>query len=352
MKLKLAGGCGEHGRNCFYVELDEYAFLVDCGIMADEKNDGFPHLNKEEILNIKYVFLTHSHLDHTGAIYWLIDNGFNGYVIASKETLNQISLSYSNTICLEELFIDDLKVEYGRSGHCIGSVWYLFEYKGKRIFFSGDYSEDTLCFQTDKIRDIKADIAVIDSAYGYDEIKYQEYCNDIVIKTKELLKQYSHLLFPVPKYGRGLELYALLKRNIPELTYAGDAHFVEQLSLLDNHKHWLKEDSFNDLSLVEQYNKDTKAQIIFISNPQLKTESSQKIVKEMIKDSFAIMSGTVEKDTLSYELLKQEKMIMCRYPVHMNYKQYLDLISYNHFDTVIAYHSPMIKPDSYIYEIK
>lgn len=28
MKLKIAGGCGEHGRNCFYVELDDYAFWL------------------------------------------------------------------------------------------------------------------------------------------------------------------------------------------------------------------------------------------------------------------------------------------------------------------------------------
>gem|GEM_PF-6484797 len=29
MKLTIAGGCGEHGRNCFFVESSRTAFIVD-----------------------------------------------------------------------------------------------------------------------------------------------------------------------------------------------------------------------------------------------------------------------------------------------------------------------------------
>lgn len=68
MRIKIAGGCGEHGRNCFFIESDSGTFLVDCGVMAGEEGGGFPHLTSTEIGNIKYVFLTHSHADHTGAI--------------------------------------------------------------------------------------------------------------------------------------------------------------------------------------------------------------------------------------------------------------------------------------------
>lgn len=346
MKLKIAGGCGEHGRNCFYVELDDYAFLVDCGIMADEKDGGYPYLSLDEIKNIRYIFLTHSHLDHVGALPWLISNGFKGSVIASKETIKQLSFHLESTISLEELeSLADLKVEYGRSGHCIGSVWYLFEYKNKKIFFSGDYSEDTLCFRVDKIRDISADIAVLDSAYGYDENDYQYYYHNIVVKTNELLKKCSTLLFPIPKYGRGIELYALLKKEIPGLKYAGDQHFVDQLSLIEDDMFWLKEESKEYLSKVNLYQEEVKANIVFVSNPQLKTVETQRIAGEIMKNNFALMTGTVEKDTMSYELLNQGKMIMCRYPVHLSYRQFCNLISLNSFKKVIAYHSPQIKPE-------
>ena len=35
MELIIAGGVGEHGRNCFYVRGETIRFLVDCGKMAD-----------------------------------------------------------------------------------------------------------------------------------------------------------------------------------------------------------------------------------------------------------------------------------------------------------------------------
>ena len=38
MELKIAGGVGEHGRNCFYVDAGEDTFLVDCGKMGGSDN--------------------------------------------------------------------------------------------------------------------------------------------------------------------------------------------------------------------------------------------------------------------------------------------------------------------------
>lgn len=37
MELFIAGGCGEHGRNCFYVEQNSAAFLVDCGLLLAQR---------------------------------------------------------------------------------------------------------------------------------------------------------------------------------------------------------------------------------------------------------------------------------------------------------------------------
>ena len=64
MELFIAGGCGEHGRNCFYVEQNSAAFLVDCGLLAGAEDD-LPRLNAEQIQKLRAVFLTHSHADHT-----------------------------------------------------------------------------------------------------------------------------------------------------------------------------------------------------------------------------------------------------------------------------------------------
>lgn len=66
MELYIAGGCGEHGRNCFCLETEDDAWLVDCGVMVGTEGDGrFPHLNAPQIRKLRAVFLTHSHADHT-----------------------------------------------------------------------------------------------------------------------------------------------------------------------------------------------------------------------------------------------------------------------------------------------
>jgi predicted metal-dependent RNase len=36
MELYIAGGCSEHGRNCFLVKGENLSFLVDAGLMNNE----------------------------------------------------------------------------------------------------------------------------------------------------------------------------------------------------------------------------------------------------------------------------------------------------------------------------
>ena len=215
MKLVIAGGVGEHGRNCFYVQGDARRFLVDCGKMADTPDDPYPHLSRAQIQDADTVFLTHSHTDHSGALPWLYANGFCGRVIAAAETLRQLPFVVQNGCALETLCPDgagqvqSLSVQWGRSGHCAGSVWYHFAEGGKSIFFSGDYTEDTQVYACDSIRGQHADLAVLDCAYGRDETPYAEACARLVLGTERLLPVHGRLLFPVPKYGRGPEILKL-----------------------------------------------------------------------------------------------------------------------------------------------
>lgn len=89
MRVKFAGGVGEHGRSCFLVEGETLSFLVDCGLMAGA-GQPYPDLTPDEIQTLSFLFLTHSHTDHTGALPWLEEQGFSGTVFASRETLSQL----------------------------------------------------------------------------------------------------------------------------------------------------------------------------------------------------------------------------------------------------------------------
>jgi Cft2 family RNA processing exonuclease len=210
MELYIAGGVGEHGRNCFLVQGETIRFLVDCGKMADDPEQPYPHLTEEQIHTLDAVFLTHSHADHTGALPWLYENGFQGEVIATEETLHQLPFAVKKSVYLGKICCKGvgsyhaMNICWGRTGHCAGSVWLRFETEGKRIFFSGDYTENTLAYACDPIRNQTADLAVLDCAYGKDTTTYDAWCGQLVHAVEEILQTNRLTLLPVPKFGRGL----------------------------------------------------------------------------------------------------------------------------------------------------
>lgn len=343
MELFIAGGVGEHGRNCFLVHGETLSFLVDCGIMADTPDDPYPHLSTKQIQGLNAVFLTHSHADHTGALPWLYKNGFMGTVIAAEETLRQLPFSLEKHIALNELCptgigsFQDLTIAWGRSGHCVGSVWFRFAENGKTMFFSGDYTEDTQVYACDPIRGQCADLAVLDCAYGTDETPYSVACDRLVRKTEHLLSVHDLLLFPVPKYGRGLEILRLFADCLNGAAYYGDKLFIENLAAQKRGGFWYRPGKIN--VSVQTYRDQTQG-IVFVSDPQLRSGMAQKTAEHILSlGGKAVMTGTLEKGTYSEHLSLQGKMDLLRYPVHLNHTQFEQLKGKNNFVQTVPYHS-------------
>ena len=341
MTLKIAGGCGEHGRNCFYADAGGISFLVDCGIMAGS-DDNFPRLSREEVQGLSYVFLTHSHLDHTGAVPWLYKNAFGGWIIASSCTLEQLPFQVRKAVPIEPWCKNNtadfggISFEYGRAGHCEGSIWYHLCTADGSALFSGDYSEHSAVYSCDKIRDRSADIAVLDCAYGSDVRDFGECCDEIIDTISLLKNRYDTLIFPVPKYGRGIELLKLFRERLHEYICCGDKHFTEQLRGVFERRYWYKETAFS----VFPYEADRHCDILFLSDPQLRSDKARETAERIIQNGgCGVMTGTAERGSFSEKLIQLGIMRLLRYPVHQNIKECEELAEKNDFRKVIPYHS-------------
>ena len=176
MQITIAGGCGDFGRSCFFVEGGRHAFIVDAGTSTDGL-DRVPDLTAEQVARAEYLFITHSHRDHTGAIGYFESLGFAGSVLLTNQTYRQMKEKPGNTMILDstapELELErDFSFRWGRSGHCAGSVWYDISCEGKKLFFSGDYRSDDPFYVCDDAEGKTADVAVL----GRFLIKYWNWC--------------------------------------------------------------------------------------------------------------------------------------------------------------------------------
>ena len=350
MKLHIAGGVGEHGRSCFFVEGAHATFIVDCGLMPGSETP-YPHLTDKQILAARYLFITHSHLDHTGAFPWLVEHGFSGCVIMTRETAGQVSFTPERVCIIDETvptlsdteWTDDLAVRWGRSGHCAGSVWYAIKQNGQTMLFSGDYVEDTLAYRCDPLRGIQAEMAVLDSAYGNKDCSPAAYREELVKNVKTLAEQGKRIVFPVPRYGRGLELLVLFHKHFPHIHISMDRHLQNELSRVDEVEDWLKPESY--LALKEMQNKgyasanSDESAFVFLCDPQLKTLEGQKLAMGIANENGSIiLTGNTDTGSSSERLLRSGIAVFFRYSVHMSHAERERLENLNVFSKTVPYH--------------
>ena len=184
LRLVALGGSSEIGRSCYLLELGDRRILVDCGIKASAWRDLHPGCAALD--RIDALLLTHAHADHIGWVPALVRRFGDGLEIycssgtaallpvqlqdGRQHYLHKMRLRRDNAqygseeegprdaygqedvdlvpylVCAcgfgEEtgLPFDDVSVRFFPAGHILGAASILIESRGRRIFFSGDFS--------------------------------------------------------------------------------------------------------------------------------------------------------------------------------------------------------------------
>lgn len=87
-RIQYIGGIGRVTGSCTLVEHEGSTFLVDCGLVQGEPHMDFE--NEKDLpvkpRKIKFIILTHAHLDHCGLIPRLVEKGFKGIIYCTTAT--------------------------------------------------------------------------------------------------------------------------------------------------------------------------------------------------------------------------------------------------------------------------
>ncbi len=254
MKLTFFGGAGiVTGANYLLESNSGDKILVDCGLIQSghySDRDNFAPF-AYDLKDIKGVFITHAHIDHTGRLPKLYKDGYRGHVYSTPPTMDfarELLLDSEEILKKEserenkepiysakdvdgimslwkgleyntKLELGSLSITLVNSGHILGSSSIIVEVDGKIIVFSGDLGNvNPPLINEWKPLNIPVSYCLIESAYGdrlHEDLEKREDMLEDVIE--DAVKSGGVLMIP----AFALERIQALLYHIDELVKDG-----------------------------------------------------------------------------------------------------------------------------------
>ena len=212
MRIRVLGSSGGIGKGH-----KTTSFLLDDDVLLDA-GTGVGELTLDEMRKIRYVFLTHSHLDHISHLSFLLDTLFNYIdqpiqVFAQQETLNTIKehvFNWSvwpdfsvlpdkeNPVVVfdameagEEKVLENRTIRMMAANHTVPAVALSVMGNGKGFAFSGDTTtNDTIWSGLNEMESL--DLLFVESAFTNEHIELSKiakhYCPSLLAEDLKKLK--------------------------------------------------------------------------------------------------------------------------------------------------------------------
>lgn len=215
MKIKFLGAAKVVTGSNHMITTDNHKILIDCGLFQGSKELEKLNHNKFEFdpKEIDFVLLTHAHIDHSGRIPKLVNEGFKGKIICTKATYDlceimladsghiqesdakwenkkrersgkplvkplytaedaKQSLKYFESVLYNQKITinDSISVRFRDAGHILGSaiieIWIKENDKETKVVFSGDLGVKNRPILRNPEYIEEADYLIIESTYG------------------------------------------------------------------------------------------------------------------------------------------------------------------------------------------
>ena len=256
MNITFLGAAKTVTGSNFLVEAAGKKFLVDCGMYQGKA--ALEMENSEEFLydvsEIDFMLLTHAHIDHSGRIPKLYNEGFRGPIYAHRATVDLCSIMLPDSghiqetevewknrkrlragleplpplytaeeaaKCLEifksveyDQIIDvaeNIQVRYNDAGHMLGSsiieIWVTENGKTEKIVFTGDLGNNDIPLLDSPTMIENADYLVMESTYGSRlHMRNDDKANIFLDVVSETLDHGGRVVIPSFAVGRTQEI--------------------------------------------------------------------------------------------------------------------------------------------------
>lgn len=264
LKFRFLGGTREVGRISIAVQTKKTQVLMDYGVMVNHE-PGFPmHVPSREV---DAIVLTHSHLDHSGAIP-IFHIQKKKPVYGTALTFNLVEILISDFIHLSGYYlpfeylelrtmmrscvnldynqgveVGDISLKLLNAGHIPGSAQVLLEADGKRVLFTGDFNtRDTKLISGAEQNYGELDVLIIESTYADEDhpdraAMEREFVNSVT----EVVENGGTVLVPAFSVGRSQEILCILAANHFEYSVTLDGMAREASRIIMNHTNFLRD---------------------------------------------------------------------------------------------------------------
>ncbi|MEM3626617.1 MAG: MBL fold metallo-hydrolase [Candidatus Bathyarchaeia archaeon] len=264
LQIKFLGGTHEVGRIAIAVKTEKAQVLLDYGVMLNHE-PGFPmHLPPRDV---DAVILTHSHLDHSGAIpiFYIHEKK---PLYTTKLNLELTQLLISDFIHLSSYYlpyeylelktmmrsgkhldfgvketIKDMQFQLLNAGHTPGSAQILIEAEGRRLLYTGDFNTvNTRLLEGAKMEYGDLDAVIIESTYAdEDHTERLELEKRFVDEVTDVVENGGTVLVPAFGVGRSQEIACVLVAHHFEYPIYMDGMAREASKIMMNYNENLRD---------------------------------------------------------------------------------------------------------------